>query len=286
MKNNKFINKEIIQDIENRTAIEADAFRLYPIFLIDPCILPLRSTNELTNGHKNNIREVIMSSPLGLPYGAYSRLLIAYITTIAKQSNQLESPSIRKIANKCGINRLSGGKSGNHHRFVEQLRKVLALDFYVNDFKRKAKHHVLELTHRAVVADKTIFDKKGKTNITISFELSNSFCQLSKNKCFPIDNRVLIYLMNNKSVLAIDLYLFLAYKAPNMAKKSTLLNWGLLRALFSNTANKRTDNFKKELKRSLALVKLAYQDLNAFLSKDGLIVYKSSPHVSKKLETY
>ncbi|WP_440874621.1 replication protein RepA [Thalassotalea sp. PLHSN55] len=286
MKNNKFINTEIIQDIENRSAIEAGAFRLYPIFLIDPCILPLRSTDDLTNGHKNNIREVIISSPLGLPYGAYSRLLIAYITTIAKQSNHLESPSIRNVANKCGINHLSGGKSGNHHRFIEQLRKVLALDFYVNDFKGKEKYHVLELTHRAVVADKTIFNKKGKTNITISFELSSSFSQLSKNKSFPIDNRVLIFLMNNKSPLAIDLYLFLAYKAPNMARKSTLLSWALLSSLFNNTKSKRLDNFKNELKRSLALVKLAYQNLNAFLGKDGLIVYKSCPHVSKKLETY
>lgn len=115
----------------------------------------------------------------------------------------------------------------------------------------------------------------------VIFKPSDSFKRLVQaGGAHPIDMRALQFFRANRTVLAIDLYIYLTRKAVHLKTSSKLLNWELLKSIFPNIAHLKTCIFKQRIECALMLVKLVYLELNAeIIDNKGLLIKKSQPHI-------
>ena len=118
---------EVVQSLESSDALSAGALGFMPrIFVLTtlPHSKPTVNRFERVNG-RHTLR---ISTPrrVGLPYGSYARLLLAYLTTEAVRT---KSPEIQigatpnDLARKLGLSVISGPR-GTAQRLEEQLHRL------------------------------------------------------------------------------------------------------------------------------------------------------------------
>ncbi|WP_166421787.1 replication protein RepA [Pseudoalteromonas sp. Z1A8] len=210
-------------EIITKCPIEERTIGLYPAFLIDPCILPLKKLEKCNVEGFGKYKTVMLSSPQILPYGHYARLIIAHLTTQIRRRPELPSYVIAKSVSDLfqqitGQDCISGGTYAN---FLLSLERVFDTTFTVvstNNSEDKTNNSEDKTRRRGFFAeaDNVITNEYdvGQFNAKykqVLYTPSSSFKALitGDKSIIPIDLRFLQLARAKDIVFAHDLYLFL-----------------------------------------------------------------------------
>jgi len=240
--------------------------------------LPYRDPGiEARNWWRANRSVIINVTPgykkdksLGIPYGSYPRLIMAYLITQAVKTN---SPiinlgnSFREFLDLIGIE-----KGGHQYKQLrKQLDRTLSAAFswtYENEAVWSRTN--IQVSHQSQLW----WDPKSPDQLSFldSFvELNaNFFNEIIRNPV-PMDLRILKVLKN--SPLGLDLYMFLSWRTFNL-KELVFISW---RSLHDQLGGQYTDlkNFARESKKHLKRIQAIWPELNIKSVKGRLCISPS-----------
>jgi len=203
---------------------------------------------------RNNGRHCLrMRAPrrVGLPYGFYSRLLLAYLTTEAVRTKNREillGATPNDLARKLGLSTISGPR-GTATRLQEQLRRLLSARL---SWQTTAGVHPTASGSELVISDCALPLRLARELIHIrpswrsEVVLGQDFFAEITRSAVPIDLRALHLL--KASPLAMDLYTWLTYRMSYL-KQPTLIPWKSLQAQFGSEYARPRDFRRKALTR-------------------------------------
>lgn len=247
--------------------------------------MPHRNAKEMLFERKNGklILTMVGNPKVGLPYGVYPRLLLAWMVTEAVQT---QSPTItlgRSLSEF--MSRLSLIPSGGRWGTIDRLK---------NQIKRLFNSSI------SLVYEDKYLDSGVGFNIVKGYRLwrgsmrhkhpdywgstvtlSKDFFDEITSKPVPIDMRALGLLKN--SSVSIDLYCWLTYRMSYLSKKVEI-PWVLLQKQFgSDYADTKQGKyeFKRKLKKQLKKVLIVYSQANVQEGKNGLILSPGPTHIKK-----
>lgn len=232
------------------------------------------------NGH---LKIALSAHPLvGLRYGRYSRLLLALITTqaVRAQERHLDlGSSLTSFMSQLGL-QPRGGRSGNIHRFREQMRRLFSVTI-------TCTHHspdsgtVQNARVRVAEGFPLWWNPKcpelaglWETSIT----LSSGFFREIIERPVPIDFRTLKAL---RSPMAMDVYCWLTYRMSYLERPSKTIPWRALQSQFG-CDYARTRTFKERFVEKTCQVLALYPEARLTIRRSGIILRPSPTHVSPK----
>ena len=230
-----------------------------------------------TNG---DLRLVVQPGPgVGVPYGSYPRLVMAWLTTEAVRTGRpriVLGDSLSAFMRELGIVP-TGGRWGTITRLREQMRRLFASRIaavYDGD-------DGFSLRSMEVATDVDLWWSPHAPEQAAVFEsvvvLGDRFFQAVTERPVPVDMRVLRAL--KKSPLGLDLYTWLTYRV-SYARDPFAVAWESLHAQFgADYADVK--NFKRKVKRELAKIRLLWPELRFETPAGRLVVYPSPPHVAR-----
>lgn len=262
-------------------------------------LFPYRKTDDLVRQVQNGPDRITVTSPDGLPYGKYPRLIMAYIITQAVHRQDRPEDEARRIPLGSSMNsflgqiglltRGTGGQRGSLTLIREQLCRITTSSIKVEKIFRTA--------HRDRGRGKSIditdeydlwFDPKNADQATVTesyIELTREFYQQIIESPIPIDLDVLKQLNKPR---AIDLYVWLALKKFWLSKRPDrdfTFTWDTLALHFSpkklHTWVERRD-FRTEIKKCLATIQEFWPEVGADVTPAGLLVHQGDPPVKQK----
>jgi hypothetical protein len=238
---------------------------------------------ERTNG---NVTISMRSDPdVGLPFGTYPRLILAWMATEAKLTN---SPVLELGDSLSAFIRElelvpTGGRWGSVTRLRDQLNRLVMTTISWTTYEKGAR------TLRNVVPvreAKFWWDAKrpDQTHLWQSvLELDQEFFEALVTKSVPVDMRALKALAHERSPLALDIYTWLTYRMSYL-EEPTVVPWAALQGQFGAEFG-RTRKFKEKFLERLRLVQQLYPAARVRPSEDrkhpGLILEPSPTHVPK-----
>lgn len=259
-------------------------------------LFPYRASDDYRRVITQGPSEVILTSPNGLPYGKYPRLIMAYIVTTAMQRAYLVKlgkltadqarviplgDSLNQFLQNIGTSgRATGGKTGNSPRVKDQLRRLVSSTITVQ--KRWADKE--DGAVQPLAESWTFWSnpgsgalKDGQVRLTADF-----FAMICDNP-IPI-NLTTLYSLNKPR--AIDLYIWLTLKQYWLHKRGLdthSFDWQEVEHQFSvkelTTAVQRRD-FRNEIKDCIKQINALWPDSGATVdTKDGLTIEKKKPSV-------
>jgi len=221
--------------------------------------------------------------PLGLPYGSIPRLLLAWVTTeaVRTRSRDLElSRSLAEFMDKLDLNR-AGGCRGDITRLRDQMRRLFGATITAS--YEHGKRGTADA--RFLIADKTMLfwdkrhpDQAGLWHSTVT--LSEPFYNEIIRRPVPLDIDTLRAL--SRSPLALDLYMWLSYRACYL-KRGTTVPWGVLEMQFGADYTRSRD-FKAKFIKALAKIQHIYPAA-AEPTEAGLVLKPGPTHIPRRLPT-
>ena len=217
---------------------------------------------------------------IGLPYGIYPRLILAYLTTQAVRTKNREIGLGRTpgdFARKLGLTPISG-KRGTATRLQEELERLLTTELswrYSKDF------HTHESGQGSIVAAcprpswLTSVLPQRRPTWKPKVILSRDIFQEINRSALPIDLRAVHQL--KKSPLAIDIYVWLTYRMSYL-RKPTLIPWEGLQSQFGADYARLRD-FRRKVLVHLSNILRVYPAVRVAHRDSGLFLYPSPPHV-------
>jgi hypothetical protein len=210
---------------------------------------------------------------IGVPYGAYARMVL-----IALQSEALERNSPFVELGETAYDALrrlglpDGGKVAD--LTLEQLEKIVRCKV---SFRIGTDAKGLEINERLVEAFE--YDTGGRTFIR-RLKLSKAFFESLKRHPVPIDRDAVIRIRN--SPMALDIYLWLAYRLPALEKDARISWTALWRQFGAGIATMRF--FKRPFAENLELARSIYPTAQFQLTESGIILRPSpTPRRAKAL---
>jgi len=223
------------------------------------------------------------SRSVGLPYGTYPRLVLAYLTTEALRT---KSPEIHLGRTPNDFIRLLGltpisGPRGTSKRLQEQLRRLR--------FTRLTWHtsiglHPTDSGTGFVAADRPSLLKLARQRLSRHqvwsprILLGQEVFEEITRSAVPVDLRAIHQLKG--SPFAFDLYVWLTYRMSYL-RKPTVVPWKGLKEQFGS-GYARPRDFRRKALAHLAKVLRVYPKLRLGQSDTGLILYPSPPHVARR----
>ena len=246
--------------------------------------LPHRRQQSHRFERVNGRHSVRMSAPrrLGLPFGTYPRLLLAYLTTQAVRTKGLEielGASPNDLARKLGLSPISGPR-GTAPRLQEQLRRLLSMRL---DWKTSLGLAPRSSGSACATAGGTAWWKplrqllSSRPTWRSQIVLSQDFFEEITRSAVPVDLRAIRQLQ--RSPLAIDLYVWLTYRMSYL-RRPTLIPWQSLEAQFGADYARPRD-FRRRVSKLLEAVLSTYPTVRISLTDTGLRLYPSPPHVKR-----
>ena len=226
---------EDLPSLESEGALSAGALGFMPRLLVLttlPHRRPERHRFERVNG-RHSLR---LSAPrrVGLPYGSYPRLFLAYLTTEAVRT---KNPKIdlgatpNDLARKLGLSTISGPR-GTAQRLEEQLRRLLSTRL---DWKTSLGLHPTSSGNAFVTLNCASWLRLARevlprrTGWRSQVVLGKDFFTEITRSAVPIDLRAFHIL--KASPLAMDLYVWLTYRMSYL-RKPTVIPWESLQDHF------------------------------------------------------
>ena len=289
------VKTELIRQIHEINALEADSLAFMPraaIYAAMPYRRQLDSNGKplLTYERKNNILTLKLQSiddTLGIPSGAYPRILLAYMSTCAMRTKSpyIElPPSLYNFLTDLGLN-VHGSVMQNMRTQLEAIRKSL----YSIEWKKEiiAGDEILSIKkdHMSLIIEESLVWERvarGGRHLKVPeaggyyVKLSNSFFTDICNNPVPIDIRAMIALL--ESPLAMDLYAWFTYQASFLRKPKNI-TWEAMMLQFGSYTRKR--DFKKSCVSAIKEVLRVYPTLRVSLTDNGIQICPSPTHVPR-----
>jgi len=273
---------EDLLSLESEGALSAGALGFMPRVLV-LTTLPHRRPESHRFERVNGRHCLRMSAPrrIGLPYGSYPRLLLAYLTTEAVRTKSPEvqlGPTPNDLARKLGLSTISGPR-GTAQRLEEQLRRLLSmkLDWQTSLGLAPRSSGAAFVTAGGAACLKPLRrllpQQPGWRSRIV---LGQQFFEEITYSSVPVDLRAIRQLKG--SPLAIDLYVWLTYRMSYL-KRPTVIPWEGLRSQFGADYARPRD-FRRRLLEFLRLVLGVYPSARVRQTGRGLRLLPSPPHVS------
>ncbi len=268
--------------MERVSAQEAGALGFMARLMVQTT-LPHSARKERTFVRTNGALSVSINAhhKLGLPYGRYPRLLLAWLTTEAVRKGEAEielGPSLSAFMAQLGL-QVTGGREGSIGRLRDQMQRLFGATIeYTWDLREKGEWH----DEGFRVANETHLWWKpveGEDGVAwrSTVRLSPAFFETIRERPVPIDLRALKAL---RSPLAIDLYCWLTYRSSYL-KRPARVPWVALAWQFGADYTD-TKNFKRKLKEALRRLLVVYPGIRVETVRGGLLLKPARPHVSRR----
>lgn len=275
--------------IEAQSAREAGALGYMARVLVQ-ATMPhsAKAGNEFSRTNGNLHVSILAPSDVGLPYGSYPRLLLAWLTTEAvrtKSSTLYLGESLSEFMSKLGL-LPTGGRWGTIPRLRDQADRLFKS--YVTAYETTQDgQNGRSRGGNIMVADEwdLWWSPRLPSDQSLLFQswvrLTDRFFHQVTERPVPIDLRAIRAL--KKSPLALDLYAWATYRMSYLARR-TEIPWESLEmqfgAAYAGNAQGRHD-FRRKLMRALRKVSTVYTDLRASQGDRGLVLLPSRPHVRR-----
>ncbi len=223
---------------------------------------------------------------IGLPYGRYPRLLLAWIGREAVRTRSRElrlGGSLSAFLRELGIGS-SGGRHGPLGRFREQARRLFATTVSCH-WRESGDGRVaeVEVGHR-IAAESLVWWASARSGAGTAGTLDGGRLVLSAEffeellaHPVPVDLRALKAL---QAPLALDVYAWLTWRSEGL-ERPLRLSWAELAMQFGTRAQ-RVRDFRAEFRKALARVRLVYPEVRVEATTEALIVYPARGHVSRR----
>lgn len=212
---------------------------------------------------------------LGLPYGSYPRLVLAWLTTEAVRTKSPEiqlGPTFSDLMYRLGLTPVTG-KRGTVPRLRDQLHRLFSTTIrwtYTDENQGHSEHQLpWSPRHPAQLPS-------WQSRVVLGRE----FFEEIKRSAVPIDLRVLRLL--KRSPLALDTYVWLTHRMSYL-RRPCLIPWDALRQQLGADYTRRAD-FRVRFLRSLALVLQTYPRARVCEEGRGLWLIPSPSHVAPSNE--
>ena len=269
-------------------------------------LFPYRKSDDYRRAITQGSKEIIISSPNGLPYGKYPRLIMAYIITAAvaraHQADQgyLDEEEARRIPLGESMNeffrrigstaRGTGGNTGTITRIREQLVRLASSSIVVQSRIKKGNTNIHRGINQPIVEEWELwFDSSNPDQTTLEdsyLQLTKKFFQLIADAPIPIDLDILQKLGKPR---AMDLYVWITLKKAALqyqSRPSFTFSWEQMEHQFSTreltTSTQRRD-FRNEFNQCLDTIRTLWPDVGVTTdTKTGVTLAKGTPSVSMK----
>jgi hypothetical protein len=270
--------------IETEDAKQADALGYMARVLVQ-ATMPHRKLQEPVFERKNgSFSLAMMAHPsIGLPYGTYPRLLLAWLTTEAVRTKEpvLQlGPTLSSFMHELGLTP-TGGRWGTIHSLKDRMERLFtcSISCSYHDENRGAG-----MGFRVAKAYDLWWAPKQPEQATLwnsSVTLSRDFFDEVIDRPVPIDIRALKAL--KRSPLALDIYTWLTYRMSYLNRR-TEIPWAALQAQFGSgykSDSQGIRDFKKNFLKQMRAVHVVYRIAMVEEGTNGLILKPSRTHVPK-----
>jgi hypothetical protein len=222
-------------------------------------------------------RPVHRSQRIGIPYGSFPRILLAFLASevVLKGSPEIElGGGVRDWFGRMGI-RCTGGPNGTIRAVRTQLDRLMNAKISITEQGEALCEGQFLLAEGQRPGPEAWWnDDKTISMWQPRFMLSPTFFQSLKNRAVPINLRAMTALC--RCPLAMDLYVWTSYRSDELRKDFTLVPW---RALWNQFGSDSAMNkFQENVRRALGKVQTVYPELQVKADRNGLklFAYKAS----------
>ena len=275
-------------EIEALAAKEAGAVGYMARVLVQ-ATMPHKSTPGVEFKRSNGAFTLTVLSPsdVGLPFGTYPRLLLAWITSEAVRTKSPElvlGPTLSGFMSELGLIP-AGGRWGTIGRLKDQMTRLFSS--YVScrlvaDTDMSGVGFPVALKYHLWWSPKSP-DQAALWLSTVT--LGSDFFNEIVDRPVPIDMRALQIL--KRSPMALDIYCWLTYRLSYL-RKGVEIPWGALQTQFGAgypASPQGRRNFKQNFLKHLRSVLVVYPEAKVHDGVHGLVLKSSKPHVAKLLGT-
>jgi hypothetical protein len=214
---------------------------------------------------------------VGVPYGSIARLILLYLQTEAIRTKTPEVELGRSM--KSWMSRMSLTTGGKTYQLVaEQARRISAcrLTFFTDRENGTASRHNGAFVQDAITFANVIDDDQPSL-WQDHIRLDPSFWRSLKEHPVPVREEA-IQAISTRS-LAIDVYIWLAYRLHSLSK-STPVSWVAIHAQFG-AGFRLVRQIKPTFLEALGLALAVYPEARVDTDKQGLVLHPSPPAVPK-----
>jgi hypothetical protein len=218
----------------------------------------------------------------GIPYGTRARLILVYLQTEALRT---QSPTVGMGANlsdwmrSVGIESITGGKRGTIGKVHEQAKRLGYSTFTLSWQGDDGTENVVP--NERIINRLKLWQGSDPDQGMLwpqEVELSRAFFDNLKDHAVPISREAISRL--RKSSLAMDLYVWTAYKLPRL-RKNVPITWEFLHSVFGAEYT-LVRQFKAKAIDALRTVQAAYPDARFEITEGGLLIKPSPPAIPRK----
>jgi hypothetical protein len=245
-----------------------------------------KSGNEFSRSNGRLHVSILAPTEIGLPYGSYPRLLLAWLTTEAvrtKSSTLYLGDSLSDFMSKLGL-LPTGGRWGTIPRLRDQANRLFKSYVTAYETIREGNRSRDRGGNIMVAEDWDLWwDPRSSADQGSLFQswvkLTDRFFGQVTDRPVPVDLRAIRTL--KKSPLALDLYAWATYRVSYLSNR-TEIPWEALQMQFGadygpNPQGRR--DFKKKLVDAMRKVMAVYPDLKASEGDVGLVLLPSPSHI-------
>jgi hypothetical protein len=214
---------------------------------------------------------------VGVPYGSIARLILLYLQTEAVRTNTPEVELGRSM--KSWMGRMSLTTGGKTYQLVtEQARRISAcrLTFFTDRENGAETRHNGAFVQDAITFASVIDDDQPPL-WQDRVRLDPSFWRSLRDHPVPVREEAL-QAIGTRS-LAIDVYIWLAYRLHSLTK-STPISWAAVHAQFG-AGFRLIRQIKPTFTEALKLALAVYPEAHVDADKQGLVLHPSPPAVPK-----
>ena len=246
--------------------------------------LPHRRTEDPLWTRQGNRTKLLVESGrtgdggwIGVPYGSVARLILLYLQTEAIRTGDPEVELGRSM--RSWMTRMSLASGGRNYQLVaEQARRISACRLtFLTDLTGGAEHRHNGAFVQDAISLAGITDAAQPSLWQDKVRLDNGFWKSLQSHPVPVREEA-IRAIGPRS-MAIDVYIWLAYRLHSLAK-TTPVSWPAVHAQFG-AGFKAIRQMKPVFVEALSLAMAVYPEARVDVEQDGLALHPSAPAVPK-----
>ena len=272
--------------VEAQTAKDAKALGYMARVLVQATMPHKKLAGDVFTRKNGAFSLAMIGHPgVGLPYGTYPRLLLAWLTTEAVKTRNhvlVLGPTLSGFMNQLGLIP-TGGRWGTIAPLRDRMKRLFtcSISCTFEDETQQATAGFRITRETRLWWDPKSPDQAGLWNSTVT--LSRDFYEEVIERPVPIDMRALQAL--KKSPLALDIYCWLTHRFSYLNTHAQI-PWLALQAHFGagypDTLRGQLD-FKKNFLKQLRAVLVVYPEAKVAEGSSGLVLKPSKSHIPQLL---